>query len=105
MIKLSSPGIVQISQISATRYRKLCRSSKIGRIKVEVESIESTIIVISPKIIDDQRDTESFTEEGDSPSNLDSPSQNVTRKSTAENDSAVDKKSTTELFKESALVY
>ena len=49
--------------------------------------------VISPKIIDDQRDAESFKEERASPSNLDSPSQNVTRKSTAENDSAVDNKS------------
>ena len=49
--------------------------------------------VISPKIIDDQRDAESFKEERASPSKLDSPSQNVTRKSTAENDSAVDNKS------------
>ena len=47
--------------------------------------------VISPKIIDDQRDAESFKEERASPSNLDSPSQNVTRKSTAENDRAEDK--------------
>ena len=60
--------------------------------------------VISPKIIDDQRDAESFKEEGASSSNLVSPSENVTRKSTDENDSAADKKSSTELLKESALV-